>query len=70
MKRHCNLFPKIIDKDNLYTAYWYARKGKEALFFCGHGLISWINPTISYNMAFKIWTAKQMMVILHQKQKS
>lgn len=30
MKRHCNLFPKIIDKDNLYTAYWYARKGKEA----------------------------------------
>lgn len=30
MKRHCNLFPKIIEKDNLYTAYWYARKGKEA----------------------------------------
>lgn len=30
MKRYNHLIPKIIDKDNLYSAYWKARKGKEA----------------------------------------
>lgn len=28
MKRHGNLFPKIVEKDNLYAAYKAARKGK------------------------------------------
>ena len=30
MKRKKNLLEKIVDLDNLYTAYWKARKGKEA----------------------------------------
>ncbi len=30
MKRHNHLFERILDLDNLYLAYWKARRGKEA----------------------------------------
>lgn len=53
MKRHGNLFPQIVDTDNLYLAYRKARKGK-----------GWQNTVKDFevDLDFNLWRIQQSLV--------